>query len=123
MNSPSILLNDIEYVRKDSIKSEIAKISNSPVGHYCIVRCTQSGVWAGTPSYHNGQNVTLTNARRLYFWKAKKGHTLSAVANYGITESKLPAPVDIVYLTEVCELIPTTKEAQKSIVNHPPHNE
>jgi hypothetical protein len=70
-----------------------------------------------------GQSCTLLEARRLWYWKAVKGHTLSAVANYGLSDSKMPAPVSEVYLTELCEIIPVTAEAQKSLSSRPNHNE
>ena len=123
MTQNTIQINGVEYVRKDTIKPEVAKIEGTPVGQYCIVRCRDAGVWAGTAAEHKGQSVTLLNARRLWSWTATKGHTLSAVANYGIKNGKLPASVDVVYLTEACELIPVTKVAEESITNWKAHNE
>jgi len=123
MTPKTIQIDNVEYVRKDSIKPEIAKIKGTPLGEYCIIRCRDAGVWAGVVAKHNGQSVTLLNARRLWSWTTTKGHTLSAVANYGIKDGKLPASVDVVYLTEACELIPVTKVAEESITNWKAHNE
>lgn len=124
MTQPTtIQIDRIEYVRKDSIKPSIAKVEGTPVGQYCIIRCKDAGVWAGTVAAHKGPNVTLAFGRRLWSWTAAKGHTLSAVANYGISDGKLPAAVGVVYLTEACELIPTTEDAQKCIEGWKAHNE
>ena len=123
MTPKTIQIDNVEYVRKDNIKPEIAKIEGTPVGQYCIIRCRDAGVWAGTVAKHKGQSVTLLNARRLWSWTAAKGHTLSAVANYGIKDGKLPAPVNVAYLTEACELIPVTEVAKESITEWKAHNE
>jgi hypothetical protein len=123
MTQNTIQINGVEYVRKDTIKPEVAKVEGTPVGQYCIIRCRDAGVWAGVVVKHNGQSVMLAVARRLWSWTAAKGHTLSAVANYGIKDGKLPAPVDEVYLTEACELIPMTKVAEESIISWKAHNE
>ena len=125
MTQPTtIQIDSVEYVRKDSIKPEIAKVKGTPIGQYCIIRCRDAGVWAGMVAAYEGSKVTVVDARRLYYWEAVKGHTLSAVANYGITgKSKIPAAVPTVYLSESCEVIPTSSEARDTIVNQKAHNE
>lgn len=122
MTQPTTLqIDNVEYVRKDSIKPTIAKVAGSPIGQFCIIRSRDSGVWAGIVAAQEGQNCELLDARRLWTWTAAKGHTLSAVANYGIKEGKLPAAVNTVFLTEVCEYIPTSESVQKNIEDWEEH--
>lgn len=87
------------------------------VGRYAIVRCRDAGVHAGVVEYHSGREVTLREARRLWYWKVPAGAPafLSGVAMFGITdESKIGCPVSI-HLTESCEIIPCSEEAERSI--------
>ncbi len=87
------------------------------IGNYCIVRTFSAGVWAGVISKKSGNEVIVSNARRLYRWKAASSISLSAVAMVGIdrSESKICSPVGDVWL-EAIELIPATSEAMDSIV-------
>lgn len=87
------------------------------VGKYVIARCYAAGVHAGTVLYVDGENVILTDSRRLWSWQAKDGIALSGVAQHGIKDKG--CKVDVVnpklYLTGVCELIPATDSARESI--------
>lgn len=86
------------------------------VGEKVIVRTYSAGNWFGTLSVKDGKEVILKDARRLWYWKAAKEISLSAVALYGIDqkESKIVAPVEKVWL-EAIEIMPCTKEAIKLI--------
>ena len=86
------------------------------IGKSVIVRTYSAGVWFGTLSQKSGNEVVLTNARRLWRWWAKESISLSGVANYGIFEekSKIAPAVEGVWL-EAIEIIPTTEIASKSI--------
>lgn len=87
------------------------------VGKYVIARCYAAGVHAGTVESVDGENVILRDSRRLWSWQAKDGVALSGVAQHGIKEKG--CKVDVInpalYLTGVCELIPTTEQARESI--------
>ena len=97
--------------------------SQELIGEYVIVRCRDAGVHAGTLQSYSGREVVLTNSRRLWYWKAKSGHTLSAVAEYGITdESKISPAVSKIVLTEACEIIETTDGSGRSIRYAKIHN-
>lgn len=89
------------------------------IGRHVIARCSGAGVHAGVLVAANpdGGSVILTNARRLWRWRAKDGVALSGVAKYGIVpgDSIIDAMVDEIALVGVVELIPTTKAAQESI--------
>ena len=86
------------------------------IGKSVIIRTCSAGVWFGTLSQKAGNEVVLTNARRLWRWWAKESISLSGVANFGIIEekSKIAPAVESVWL-EAIEIIPTTEIATKSI--------
>ena len=94
--------------------------TNSPhpfVGKYVIARCYAAGVHAGEVVSVDGENVILKDSRRLWSWKANDGIALSGVAMFGIKkdESKVDVTNPLIYLTGVCELIPTTNACKESI--------
>lgn len=93
------------------------------IGEYVIVRCKDAGVHAGTLVNYENRNVILKNSRRLWLWKAAgKSHSLSGVAENGITkESKIPAAVETLILGDACEIISTTEKCHNSIVGAPVH--
>ena len=80
---------------------------------YVVVRTMSAGVHAGYLKSRKGKEVTLTNTRRLWYWKGAA--TLSQVAGSGITEPdncKFPAPIQEITLTEAIEVIPCTEKAK-----------
>lgn len=89
------------------------------VGRYVIARCSGAGVHAGvlTSATPDGGSVILTNARRLWRWRAKDGVALSGVAIHGIVadDSIIDTMVPEIALIGVVELIPTTEAARESI--------
>ena len=86
------------------------------IGQKVIVRAYRSGVNYGTLKAIDGQNVELTNARRLWYWKAVSGISLSDVAESGIKSgSKICAIVPTQIITDACEIITTSPDAQASI--------
>ena len=87
------------------------------IGKNVIIRTYSAGVWCGTLSQKAGNEVILTNARRLWRWWAAESISLSGVANFGIIEDKsqIAPKVDGVWL-EAIEIIPTTDKAEKSIM-------
>ncbi len=90
--------------------------SNGMVGKYVIVRCHDAGVHAGVLQWHYGRECLLTESRRLWWWKVKDGGAfLSGLATNGIDESsKVGAPITV-HLTENCEIILCSPEAEKTI--------
>lgn len=95
-------------------------ISAHFIGKKAIIRTYSAGVWFGTVADKDGNEVVITDARRLWYWKAAKSISLSAVANFGVDQkdSKITAPVASVWL-EAIEIIPATDEAIKSIEGAP----
>lgn len=85
-------------------------------GKYVIVRTYSAGVHAGNLVSHKDKLVVLKNARRLWYWDGAA--TLSQLAMEGTknpSNCKFPCEVNEITLTEAIEIIPCTKQAQKSI--------
>ena len=93
------------------------------IGKFVIIRSRYSGVHAGTLNSIEGRAATLTNARRLWYWKAASGHTLSGVALHGLDTkaSKIAGKVSEICILDVCEVLPTTPAAGQSILGAPEH--
>jgi hypothetical protein len=89
-------------------------------GKYAVIRTYSAGVHAGVVKSINGKEVTLTNARRLWYWKG--AFTLNAIALKGVGEgSKISEAVPEILLTEAIEVIPATEEAQKNLTEFAAH--
>lgn len=85
-------------------------------GDYVIARTYSAGVFAGTLSKREGKEVTLTNARRLWYWEGAA--SLSQLAQSGTSKPqncKFPEAVKEVLLTEVIEMLKVTPVARNSI--------
>jgi hypothetical protein len=81
-----------------------------------IVRTFSAGVFAGFIESRKGQEVVLTNARRIWRWEGAA--SLSQLAMEGTTKPetcKFPCPVDRVELLQAIEILDTTLKAKKSI--------
>jgi hypothetical protein len=85
---------------------------------YVIVRTYSAGVFAGYLKSRKGQEVILTNARRLWYWKGAA--SLSQLAVDGVSspqECKFPAEVSNVELLQAIEILDVTPKAQESIAS------
>ena len=85
-------------------------------GKYVIVRCNRAGVFAGTLESHEGQQVTLRNAKKLWRWSGAT-ETLQIAAE-GVKRPKdcrFTMEVDCIVLTDAIEIIPTTAAAEANI--------
>lgn len=85
---------------------------------YVIVRTQSAGVFAGHLESRNGQEVTLSNARRLWYWSGAA--SLSQLAVDGVSnpkDCKFPTEVESVDLLQAIEILPVTKKAQESIAS------
>ena len=89
---------------------------NKMIGEKVIIRTYSAGVWFGLLEQKDGKEVILTNARRMYQWWCKEGISLSAVAVYGINQSKskIIEPVSRVWL-EAIEIISCSATAIKDL--------
>lgn len=92
-----------------------ASAPSAAVGKYCIVRTFSAGVHAGEVVAHDGDIVTLKNARRLWSWTAKSGVALSGVAINGLKSGKVDTMTPEHVLVGAIELIPCSETAKESI--------
>ena len=95
----------------------LAPVANDHfIGHYCIVRSARAGVFAGTVASRNGQEVCMTNARRIWYWDGAASLSQLAISGASRPENcKFPAAVPNVMLMEVVEILPTTASAEQCI--------
>lgn len=86
------------------------------IGKHVIVRTTNAGVFAGTLAARDGQEVTLKDARKLWYWSgASETLQLSVEGAKDPEGCKFTMSVDEIVLTEAIEIIPTTATAEKNI--------
>ena len=94
----------------------VAKKKVSQSRPYVIVRTHSAGAFAGMLISRTGKEVTLADARRLWYWSGAA--SLSQMAQEGTSkpdQCKFPAPVDQIILTEAIEIISATQAARASI--------
>ena len=83
---------------------------------YVLVRTYSAGVFAGYLESRSGQEVILTDARRIWYWAGAA--TLSQLAVDGTSkpnDCKFPAPVPRVELLQAIEIMDVTSQAKASI--------
>jgi hypothetical protein len=121
---------EIENITIKQIKDLLSLISgkatdaqaslNGMIGNKVIIRTYSAGNWFGVLTEKSGDEVILSNARRMWRWWAAEGISLSCCALHGVKQakSKIVAPVDRVWLTAI-EIIPCTVKAITSIEGCP----
>ncbi len=85
-----------------------------------IIRTENAGVFFGEIKERNGQEATITNCRRLWYWKGAA--SLSQLATEGVKnpyECKFTVTVDEMTVLGVIEIIPCTQKAIESINSVP----
>jgi hypothetical protein len=85
-------------------------------GQKVIVRGDRSGVFFGTLAEKEGQEVVLTNCRRLWYWDGAA--SLSQLAKEGVKvpeNCKFTVSVGSIGILDAIEVIPCTDEAVKNI--------
>lgn len=81
-----------------------------------IIRGDHSGVFFGEIAERSGQEVTIRNCRRLWYWEGAA--SLSQLASEGVKaprNCKFTVTVDELIVLDAIELIPCTEEACASI--------
>ena len=92
----------------------------SKIKKYQIVRTYSAGVFAGYIESRKGQEVVMTQARRIWYWSGAA--SLSQLAQEGTKDPsncKFPCEVDKVELLQVVEILDVTKKAEDSIKGVP----
>lgn len=109
----TITINGEEFVKK----SDVCLMAEPVDGmDYCIIRTYSAGVFAGYLAQRDGKEVTLRNARRIWYWEGACSLSQLAVDGTKNPENcKFAMPVPKIILTEVIEIIPTTEIAKKNI--------
>lgn len=114
MSKPdSIMIDDVKYVRADAVSQMAAQVQGMD---YVICRTYSAGVFAGYLAKREGREVTMKDARRIWYWAGAA--SLSQMAIDGTSQPdncKFPAPVPEVLLLEAIEIIPVTAKAEASI--------
>lgn len=92
------MVDDVAYVREDIV-------CNKKTGNEVIVRTYSAGVHIGTIKEKNGQEIILTNARRL--WKWAGAFTLNKVATSGIDRDNSRISISVPEISLIwIEIIP-----------------
>lgn len=92
------------------------------IDKFILVRTYSAGVHYGTLKSRDGQEVVLSNARRLWFWEG--AFTLNAVAENGVSgKSRISVVVPEILLMQAIEIIPISSKAQKILEKIPAHKE
>lgn len=96
--------------------TDINKEANKMDNTYYIVRCDRSGVFAGNIVERNGQEVTMSDARCLWYWYGAA--SLMQLAKDGTSkprECKFTVSVESLVVLDAIEILPCTETAEKSI--------
>jgi len=92
----------------------------APKGKFVIVRTYSAGVHFGTLANKDGQEVTLTNARRAWYWDGAA--SLSEMAVAGVkrpSKCKFSVVVPEITLLQAIEIIPCSPAAQENLEGVP----
>lgn len=91
-------------------------LNSFAIGQEVIIRTYSAGAWFGRLKEKAGDEVILTEARRMWRWWANESISLSGVALYGIKQerSRIAGAIDSVWLQAI-EIIPISGTAAESI--------
>ena len=91
-------------------------LNSFAIGQEVIIRTYSAGVWFGRLKEKSGEEVILTEARRMWHWRANESISLSGVAIHGINQenSRIAGAVESVWL-EAVEIIPVSGKPAESI--------
>ena len=109
----TIIIDGIEYVRADSVYTLAQQLDGMT---YVIVRSDRAGVFAGYLAKRDGQEVSLRNVRRLWYWDGAA--SLSQLATDGVSKPdncKFSVPVPEQTVLTVIEVIPASEKARLSV--------
>ena len=89
---------------------------NHLIGKHVIVRSHMAGVFFGILTAKDGQEITLKNARKFFYFAG--ANTVEDLANQGAlrpNDCKLTSQVDEVVISEYVQIIPCTDAAIEQI--------
>ena len=109
----TITIDGVTYIRLDNANIMAEPIDGIP---YVIIRSDRAGVFAGYLASRDGQEVTLRNVRRLWYWDGAA--SLSQLAVDGVSKPdncKFTVPVPEQIVLTVIEIIPASEKARLSV--------
>ena len=118
MSSPeTIKIDEIEYVRKDSICTKAEKLDGM---ERCIIRSYGAGVFFGYVSEQkselNGVNIILKQAKRIHYWDGACSLTQLALEGTKAPQNcRITDTVESQFIANVIEIIPVTSKASKNL--------
>jgi len=83
-----------------------------------IIRANEAGVFFGTLKSKKGNEVTLSNCRKLYYWSG--ACAIQQIAVDGVSnpdDCKFTIEVELITILNVIEIIPCTEKAINNINN------
>lgn len=86
------------------------------MGEYYIVRSDKAGVFFGRIEERRGDEVTMTDVRKLWYWDG--ACAIEQLAKDGTKKPwncKFTVTVDSMVILDVIQVIPCTKMAEKSL--------
>lgn len=87
---------------------------------HVIVRTYSAGVFAGTFEKREGREVTLKNARRIWYWDGATSLSQLAVDGTSMPDKcKFSCEVPEMLVLEAIEILLTSEQAEKSIKKVP----
>lgn len=87
---------------------------------YVIVRTSSAGVFAGNIESRTGQEIVLTDARRLWYWTGAASLSQLAVSGTSSPKTcKFPIAVPRIELLQAIEILDVSPDAEKSIKDVP----
>ena len=113
VNTQTISIDGVDYVRKDTIAEPAISLNSKP---YVVIRASSSGVFAGYLEKRENKEVVLRKARRLWYWKGAA--SLSQMAMEGVSKPegcKFSVVVDKQEVLDVIEILHCTEAARKNI--------
>ena len=96
------------------------KKQNKMIGKYVIVRSHLAGVFFGILSEKNGTELTLTNARKFYYYSG--ANTVEDIADKGalnVKNCKVTIEVEEIVISDFVQILPCTEKAVEQIKTIP----
>ena len=118
MTNKTVLIDGVEYIPVNETNIPSVNLDGLK---FVIVRTYSAGVFAGYLEKRKGKEGTLKKAIRLWYWDGAA--SLSQVAMEGLKnpdKCKFGMAVDSIELTEIIEVLSTTKAAQDNILSIKP---
>jgi hypothetical protein len=108
-----ITINGVAYVQKGT---EVTQMASSDGKECVLIRSEKAGVHFGYLAAKTGNEVSLINSRRIWYWDGAA--SLSQMAMEGVKKPstcKFSVVVPSIVVLGVCEILSVTSVAEKNI--------